>query len=86
MKLKSIRLPQTLERIGGEICTVNPFHDPQFDGNSLPSIHFGGTRAQWDRVNIRTDINGFDQVSYEGNAYFTVHCTDGVIEAIEYTE
>ena len=84
MKLARINLPASLQGIGTVVYPVNPFDDPAFDGSTLPDIHFNGTLAQWAEVNTRIDVNGYNTVDYADYVYFTVHCTDGVMEAKEY--
>lgn len=82
--LETIRLPQSLEFLCAELYFINPVHDPEFDASSLPHIYFGGTLEQWDEINTRLDVNGYEHVDYANYVYFTVHTTDGVKPAIEY--
>ena len=86
MKLSRINLPASLQGIGTWVYPVNPFDDSAFDGSTLPEIHFNGTLAEWAEVNTRVDVNGYDSLDYADYVYFTVHCTDGVTEAKEYTK
>lgn len=83
--LKQIHLPSTLEFVGsGLYYEFELERESGREPTSFATIHFNGTKAQWEAANTRPTLQGEIVVDYGTNRFMNIHCTDGVIAAEEF--